>query len=46
VRIYLSDTARLFARTDWRPQRSAEDVLTDTAAWLRAHESLVLSALG
>jgi CDP-paratose 2-epimerase len=46
VRIYLSDTARLFARTDWRPQRTAEDVLSDTAAWLRAHESLVVSALG
>jgi CDP-paratose 2-epimerase len=45
VRIYLSDTARLFSRTDWRPRHSAEDVLSDTAAWLRAHESLVVSAL-
>ena len=45
VRIYLSDTARLFARTDWRPQRSAEQILGDTAAWLREHESLVVSAL-
>ena len=45
VRVYLSDTAKLFARTDWRPQRSAEQVLSHTAQWLRAHETLVLSAL-
>jgi CDP-paratose 2-epimerase len=45
VRIYLTDTSRLQGLTDWRPQRSAADTLSDTAAWLREHERLVLSAL-
>jgi CDP-paratose 2-epimerase len=45
VRIYLTDASRLYGMTDWRPQRSAADTLADTAAWLREHEALVLSAL-
>jgi CDP-paratose 2-epimerase len=45
VRIYLTDPSRLYALTDWRPQRSAADTLADTAAWLREHEELVLAAL-
>jgi hypothetical protein len=32
--------------TDWRPQRSAEQTLADTATWLREHEDLVTAALG
>jgi CDP-paratose 2-epimerase len=45
VRIYLSDTARLYARTDWRPERTPEDVLRETARWARDHERLILTAL-
>lgn len=45
VRIYLTDASRLYALSDWRPQRSAADTLADTAAWLRENESLVASAL-
>jgi CDP-paratose 2-epimerase len=45
VRIYITDCSRLFSVTDWRPRRSALDTLSDTAAWLREHEALVLSAL-
>jgi CDP-paratose 2-epimerase len=46
VRIYLTDASRLYALTDWRPQRSAEQTLADTATWLREHEDLVTAALG
>jgi CDP-paratose 2-epimerase len=46
VRVYVSDTSRLFELTDWRPRRSAADTLADIAAWVREHEELVLSALG
>jgi nucleoside-diphosphate-sugar epimerase len=46
VRIYLTDASRLYALTDWRPQRSAEQTLADIAAWVREHEPLVVSALG
>lgn len=45
VPLYLSDCARLFALTDWRPTRSARDVLGDIADWIRAHEAAVRSAL-
>jgi nucleoside-diphosphate-sugar epimerase len=46
VRIYVTDATRLYALTDWRPQRSAADTLADTAAWLRDNERLVVAALG
>jgi CDP-paratose 2-epimerase len=45
VRIYLSDCARLFARTDWRPRRGARDVMEDLFAWLREHEASLRGAL-
>jgi CDP-paratose 2-epimerase len=45
VRIYVTDSSRLFALTDWRPRRSALDTLSDTASWIREHEALVVAAL-
>ena len=46
VRIYLSDCGRLFGRTDWRPQRSARQVLEDTHEWIVDNEDAVRAALG
>ena len=46
VRIYLSDCARLFERTDWRPQRSARRVLEDIHQWIVQNEEQVRAALG
>ncbi len=46
VRIYLSDTSRLYSLTDWRPRHSAQDTLEDITRWVRDHEALVVSALG
>ena len=46
VRVYLSDCARLFEHTQWRPQRSAHDVLRDIFEWIGANERAVLAALG
>jgi CDP-paratose 2-epimerase len=46
VRVYLSDCARLFARTDWRPQRGARQVLEDIHQWIVQNEESVRAALG
>jgi CDP-paratose 2-epimerase len=46
VRIYLSDCGRLFERTDWRPKRSARQVLEDTYEWIVQNEDSVRAALG
>ena len=45
VPIYLSDCARLEALTDWRPRRSAREVLADIHAWISRHESALARAL-
>jgi CDP-paratose 2-epimerase len=45
VPIYLSDCARLFARTDWRPQRGPRQILADTHAWIAANEAAIQAAL-
>jgi CDP-paratose 2-epimerase len=39
VPTYISDCAALHQHCDWRPQRSAADVLTDIHAWVCAHEA-------
>ena len=46
VPLYISDCSALFERTDWRPRRSAEDVLSDLHEWLLANEDAVASSLG
>jgi CDP-paratose 2-epimerase len=46
VPLYVSDCRRLFARTSWRPTRSARTVLEDTLAWIEANERAVMAALG
>jgi CDP-paratose 2-epimerase len=39
LRIFIGDCARLFARTTWRPQKSVREIVEDTAAWVRQHET-------
>jgi len=46
VPLYISDCSRLFERTDWRPRRSAREVLADIHAWLGRHEDAVARSLG
>ena len=46
VRIYISDCGRLFERTDWRPRRSARQVLEDIHEWIVQNEGAVRAALG
>lgn len=46
VPIYLSDCARLFARSEWRPRRSPRETLADLLGWVRANEGAVSEALG
>jgi CDP-paratose 2-epimerase len=45
IPIYISDCARLFRHTSWRPQRSPHDVLADTWDWICEHESALQAAL-
>jgi CDP-paratose 2-epimerase len=46
VPIYISDCAHLGERTDWRPARSARDVMADILSWVQANEQAVASSLG
>ncbi|MFL6204083.1 MAG: NAD-dependent epimerase/dehydratase family protein [Acidimicrobiales bacterium] len=45
VRGYLSDCRAIHAHTDWRPQRTASDVLTDIYRWIVDHDELVRATL-
>jgi CDP-paratose 2-epimerase len=45
VPVYISDCARLFAHTDWRPRRSARDTLAAIADWVAEHEERLVAAL-
>jgi CDP-paratose 2-epimerase len=45
VPIYLSDCARLFEFDEWRPRRSAEQVLADIHEWIAADEGRIADAL-
>jgi CDP-paratose 2-epimerase len=46
VPLYVSDCARLYAHTDWRPSRSAEQTLADIHAWIADNEAALPEALG
>jgi CDP-paratose 2-epimerase len=45
VPVYLSDCARLFAETGWRPRRSARTVLADIHEWILGNEAEIARAL-
>ncbi len=45
VPIYLSDCTKLFGLDEWRPRRSAEQVLTDIHTWIVADEDRIAQAL-
>ncbi|HXE44594.1 MAG TPA: NAD-dependent epimerase/dehydratase family protein [Conexibacter sp.] len=45
VPVYLSDCARLFALTSWRPRRAPRQVLRDIADWITTHHDDLRTAL-
>jgi CDP-paratose 2-epimerase len=45
VPLYISDCARLFERTDWRPSRTPRGILADIQAWIRDNEPALEAAL-
>jgi CDP-paratose 2-epimerase len=45
VPIYLSDCAKIFGLDEWRPRRSAEQVLADIHEWIAADEQRIAQAL-
>ncbi len=42
---YVTDNARVTAATGWRPQRRAQAIVEDIAAWIAAHEEALRSIL-
>ena len=38
LRIFLADCSLLFSRTDWRPKRDVEKIVSDVFEWVRANE--------
>jgi len=45
IPIYISDCTHLYEMTDWRPRRSAAEILADIHAWVVEHEAALASAL-
>jgi CDP-paratose 2-epimerase len=45
VPVYISDCARLYEMTAWRPTRPPAAILSDIHGWIRANEDAVRSAL-
>ncbi len=45
VPVYISDCGRLFEHTEWRPKRSAEEVLADIAMWIESDSERIAAAL-
>ncbi len=45
VPVYISDCARLFDLDEWRPRRSAEQVLADIHEWIVGDEERIAAAL-
>ncbi len=45
VPVYISDCARLFGMTAWRPKRDPGEILGDIHAWILQHERALASAL-
>jgi CDP-paratose 2-epimerase len=45
VPIYISDCARLYTMTDWRPRRGPAEILGDIHAWIVDHEDALVAAL-
>ena len=45
IPVYISDCAKIFAHTQWRPRRDAARTLTDINAWIAENEAAVLAAL-
>jgi CDP-paratose 2-epimerase len=45
VPVYISDCAKLFAHTSWRPRRTPREVLADIHTWINTHERELKAAL-
>jgi CDP-paratose 2-epimerase len=45
IPVYLSDCTRLFGHTDWRPARSARDVLLDLDSWISDHQDALVATV-
>jgi CDP-paratose 2-epimerase len=41
VPLYVSDCGKLFSRSDWRPTRSVETLVSDIFQWIRSNEAML-----
>ncbi len=46
VPLYISDCAKLFEATGWRPAKGAREVLADIHGWVQENEGAVAASLG
>jgi CDP-paratose 2-epimerase len=46
VPVYLTDTARVQARTGWSPRVSAPEIIEEIVVWARANAASLMTALG
>ena len=46
IRIYMADNSFVRASTGWLPQKSLEDIITDTSQWIDAHFSRLAKVVG
>jgi CDP-paratose 2-epimerase len=45
IPVYVSDCSRLFGHTDWRPAKSARDVLLDLHSWISDHQEALMATV-
>ncbi len=45
IPIYITDNSRVTAATGWRPEKSVEDVVNDTLAWVKENEPMLKTTL-
>ncbi len=45
IPVYISDCAKLFARSAWRPKRDARQILVEIDAWIATNQAAVEAAL-
>lgn len=46
IPLYISDCQRLFSITKWRPQKTLNDIIADTAKWITDNQSSLRDVLG
>ena len=46
VRVYITDNEKIHQETGWRPQKTLDDILSDTYRWMDGHKDRLKKVLG